>query len=106
MASSMASLIISLNIILIVILNVILNVSLRRYLVAGYWPLGDAGESRESKCSPVLNIMAEHVIETDIITVIPTFYNYQDIRTFYTVNTSQTFKVSNIVFTSRKKSKP
>ena len=110
----MASLIISLNIILIVILVVILNVilvvilnvSLRRYLVAGYWPLGDAGESRESKCSPVLNIMAEHVIETDIITVIPTFYNYQDIRTFYTVNTSQTFKVSNIVFTSRKKSKP
>ena len=106
----MASLIISLNIILIVILvvilNVILNVSLRRYLVAGYWPLGDAGKSRESKCSPVLNVMAEHVIETDIITVIPTFYNYQDIRTFYTVNTSQTFKVSNIVFTSRKKSKP
>ena len=89
----MASLIISLNIILIVILVVILNVSLRRYLVAGYWPLGDAGESRESKCSPVLNVMAEHVIETDIITVIPTFYNYQDIRTFYTVNTSQTFKV-------------
>ena len=75
--------------------------SLRRYLVAGYWPLGDAGESRESKCSPVLNVMAEHVIETDIITVIPTFYNYQDIRTFYTVNTSQTFKVSNIVFTSQ-----
>ena len=92
--------------ILVVLLNVILNVSLCRYLVAGYWPLGDAGESRESKCSPVLNVMAEHVIETDIITVIPTFYNYQDIRTFYTVNTSQTFKVSNIVFTSQKKSKP
>lgn len=110
MASSLASFIIILNIILIVILvvllNVILNVSLCRYLVAGYWPLGDAGESRESKCSPVLNVMAEHVIETDIITVIPTFYNYQDIRTFYTVNTSQTFKVSNIVFTSQKKSKP
>ena len=38
-------------------------------------------------------MMAEHVLETDIITIIPTFYNYQDIRTFYTVNTSQIFKV-------------
>ena len=44
----------------------------------------------------MLSMMAEHVLETDIITIIPTFYNYQDIRTFYTVNTSQTFKVGNI----------
>ena len=41
----------------------------------------------------MLSMMAEHVLETDIITIIPTFYNYQDIRTFYTVNTSQIFKV-------------
>ena len=40
----------------------------------------------------MLSMMAEHVLETDIITIIPTFYNYQDIRTFYTVNTTQTFK--------------
>ena len=45
------------------------------------------------ECAPVLSMMAEHVLETDIITIIPTFYNYQDIRTFYTVNTSQIFKV-------------
>ena len=65
-------------------------------MVAGYWPLGDTEATRESRCRPVLSVMAEHVIETDIITVIPTFYNYQDIRTFYTVNTSQTFKVGTI----------
>ena len=65
-------------------------------MVAGYWPLGDTEDTRESRCGPVLSVMAEHVIETDIITVIPTFYNYQDIRTFYTVNTSQTFKVGNL----------
>ena len=45
------------------------------------------------ECAPVLSMMAEHVLETDIITIIPAFYNYQDIRTFYTVNTSQIFKV-------------
>ena len=66
-------------------------------MVAGYWPLGDTEVTRESRCGPVLSVMAEHVIETDIITVIPTFYNYQDIRTFYTVNTSQTFKVGKFV---------
>lgn len=66
-------------------------------MVAGYWPLGDTEATRESRCRPVLSVMAEHVIETDIITVIPTFYNYQDIRTFYTVNTSQTFKVRTFV---------
>ena len=70
--------------------------SLRRFMVAGYWPLVQVGASPVSRCQPVLSVMAEHVIETDIITVIPTFYNYQDIRTFYTVNTSQTFKVGNI----------
>ena len=41
----------------------------------------------------MLSMMAEHVLETDIITIIPTFYNYQDLRTFFSVNTTQTFKV-------------
>ena len=60
------------------------------YLTAGYWPIrGDPGDER---CRPQLTVMAEYLIETDIITVIPTFYNFQDIRTFYTVNTTQTFK--------------
>ena len=62
-------------------------------MAAGYRPLEPSREGLVSNCGPVLSVMAEHVIETDIITIIPTFYNYQDIRTFYTVNTSQTFKV-------------
>ena len=61
------------------------------YLVAGY--SRQPGHQKGRLCHPVLSLMAEYLIETDIITVIPTFYNYQDIRTFYTVNTSQIFKV-------------
>ena len=60
------------------------------YLVAGY--SGPQLPARAEGCHPVMSLMAEYLIETDIITVIPTFYNYQDIRTFYTVNTTQTFK--------------
>ena len=59
----------------------------------GYWPNGGKHEEDEEQCRPALTVMAEYVVETDIITVIPTFYNFQDIRTFYTVNTTQTFKV-------------
>ena len=53
----------------------------------------------------MLSMMAEHVLETDIITIIPTFYNYQDIRTFYTVNTSQIFKVHYLDLESERASK-
>ena len=60
------------------------------YLVAGY--TGPHITERTHTCHPMMSLMAEYLIETDIITVIPTFYNYQDIRTFYTVNTTQTFK--------------
>lgn len=61
------------------------------YLVAGYSQSHTTSQS--DSCHPVISLMAEYLIETDIITVIPTFYNYQDIRTFFTVNTTQTFKV-------------
>ena len=61
------------------------------YMAAGYH--GHHGH-RPSHCAPVLSVMAEYLIETDIITIIPTFYNFQDIRTFYTVNATQTFKVA------------
>ena len=54
------------------------------YLSAGHTP---------AACQPVISVMAEYLIETNIITVIPTFYNYQDLRTFFSVNTTQTFKV-------------
>ena len=60
------------------------------YLVAGYTRPHNAQQTQD--CHPMMSLMAEYLIETDIITVIPTFYNYQDIRTFYTVNTTQTFK--------------
>ena len=60
------------------------------YLVAGY--TGPHITEQTHTCHPMMSLMAEYLIETDIITVIPTFYNYQDIRTFYTVNTTQTFK--------------
>ena len=60
------------------------------YLAAGY--SGPQLPGRAEGCHPMMSLMAEYLIETDIITVIPTFYNYQDIRTFYTVNTTQTFK--------------
>ena len=60
------------------------------YLVAGYTRPGHS--QQDHGCHPLVSLMAEYLIETDIITVIPTFYNYQDIRTFYTVNTTQTFK--------------
>ena len=59
------------------------------YMVSGYH--GQPGHDA-NHCAPVLSVMAEYLIETDIITIIPTFYNFQDIRTFYTVNASQTFK--------------
>ena len=61
------------------------------YLVAGY-TAPPQHSHQASRCHPMMSLMAEYLIETDIITVIPTFYNYQDIRTFYTVNTTQTFK--------------
>ena len=61
------------------------------YLVAGYTAPSQHSH-QDSRCHPMMSLMAEYLIETDIITVIPTFYNYQDIRTFYTVNTTQTFK--------------
>ena len=65
------------------------------YLVAGYTRPGHS--QQDHGCHPLVSLMAEYLIETDIITVIPTFYNYQDIRTFYTVNTTQTFK-ARIIF--------
>ena len=58
------------------------------YLAAGYTARTERGD-----CQPVISVMAEYLVETNVITVIPTFYSYQDIRTFYTVNTTQTFKV-------------
>lgn len=58
------------------------------YLAAGYTAHTERGD-----CQPVISVMAEYLVETNVITVIPTFYSYQDIRTFYTVNTTQTFKV-------------
>ena len=61
------------------------------YLVAGY-TTRPQHTHQASDCHPMMSLMAEYLIETDIITVIPTFYSYQDIRTFYTVNTTQTFK--------------
>ena len=60
------------------------------YLVAGYTRPHHTQHTQG--CHPMVSLMAEYLIETDIITVIPTFYNHQDIRTFYTVNTTQTFK--------------
>ena len=67
------------------------------YLVAGYTRPHHTQHTQG--CHPMVSLMAEYLIETDIITVIPTFYNYQDIRTFYTVNTTQTFKarITNIL---------
>jgi len=62
------------------------------YLVSGFRTIHHHPGDGEDRCRPVLSVMAEYVIETDLITIIPTFYNYQDIRTFYTVNTTQTFK--------------
>ena len=72
------------------------------YLVSGFRTIHHHPGDGEDRCRPVLSVMAEYVIETDLITIIPTFYNYQDIRTFYTVNTTQTFKaqISQLLTTS------
>ena len=35
---------------------------------------------------------AEYVLEQDVINIVPSFHNYQDIRTYFTVHTRQTFK--------------
>ena len=43
-------------------------------------------------CTTLLSGRAEYTIERDIITLIPTIHNYQDIRTFYTITNQQTYK--------------
>ena len=61
------------------------------YMVAGFTELDPAG--LQPGCGADLSVMAEYTLEPDIVTIIPTFNNFQDIRTFYTVNTSQTFSL-------------
>ena len=35
---------------------------------------------------------AEYIIQENIINIVPSFHNYQDIRTFFSVATRQTFR--------------
>ena len=46
----------------------------------------------ERSCSILLSGRAKYTVERDIITLIPTIHNYQDIRTFYTITNQQTYK--------------
>ena len=46
----------------------------------------------ERTCSTLLSGRAEYTKERDIITLIPTIHNYQDIKTFYTITNQQTYK--------------
>ena len=35
---------------------------------------------------------AEYIIQDNLINIVPSFHNYQDIRTFFSVVTTQTFR--------------
>ena len=45
-------------------------------------------------CSTEKTTREEYIMETNIITIIPIFNNYQDIRTFYTITAEQTYRFS------------
>ena len=62
------------------------------FMVSGYISANLENHAQPENCSPQLSGMAEYLLETNIIRIIPSFYNYQDIKTFYTVKTSQTFQ--------------
>ena len=40
----------------------------------------------------VVAARAEYMLEPDVINIVPSFHNYQDMRTFFTINTRQTFR--------------
>ena len=40
----------------------------------------------------VVAARAEYMLEPDVINIVPSFHNYQDIRTFFSVITTQTFR--------------
>ena len=46
----------------------------------------------ENLCRVEVTTRAEYIMETNIITIIPVYNNYQDIRTFYTIHTQQIYK--------------
>ena len=46
----------------------------------------------EASCSTEVTARAEYIMETNIITIIPIYNNYQDIRTFYTIKAQQTYR--------------
>ena len=44
-------------------------------------------------CFTEVTARAEYIMETNIITIIPIYNNYQDIRTFYTIKSQQTYRL-------------
>ena len=62
----------------------------------GYWytllatdrDCGHAGDQAEV----LVAARAEYAVQQEVINIVPSFHNYQDIRTFFTVNTRQTFR--------------
>ena len=45
-------------------------------------------------CSTEVTTREEYIMETNIITIIPIYNNYQDIRTFSTIRAEQTYRFS------------
>ena len=77
------------------------------WYIMGATTLGEGGQVRsgatltrntqgdlqgENRCSTEVTTRAEYILETNIITIIPVYNNYQDIRTFYTIQNQQTYK--------------
>jgi len=52
----------------------------------------DEEQQDDKLCSTEVMGRAEYIMETKIITIIPIYHNYQDIRTFYTIKRQQTYR--------------
>ena len=50
----------------------------------------------EKLCSTEVMGRAEYIMEKNIITIIPIYHNYQDIRTFYTIKSQQTYRLKSL----------
>lgn len=60
----------------------------------GNWYMMGATQQGENLCRVEVTTRAEYIMETNIITIIPVYNNYQDIRTFYTIHKQQIYKLS------------